>query len=247
MGFPDPKDYYVAVILDQIRHWIMPTFHGQRRKIQQTLIPNGDLATLLLAQSVPNTLPATDHPTISAAVSIWKLLLRDISTEPSNIAIPTPLEIFKFIIPNMSLVQWSSLRRTPLTALVQNVKLLPFSTLQAKYNLSSLGLFFYRQMASYFHKNSIPIACVPKKAWAFWSSDVQQTKGIRLFYNLLQAKDKFTKDAALEMGARLKSLILRLTMDSSYSLQPKFLKMHQLLGAVPETTPQVVLNSHPNV
>lgn len=29
MGFPDVKDYHVAVILDQIKHWFAPTFNKQ--------------------------------------------------------------------------------------------------------------------------------------------------------------------------------------------------------------------------
>lgn len=33
---------------------------------------------------------------------------------------------------------------------------------------------------------------------AFWSSDAQHLKGIKLFYNLLQDKGKFIKEAALK-------------------------------------------------
>lgn len=88
MGFPDIKDYYVAVILDQIRHWYTPSFNKQWRHIEQLFVIEGDLSSLLLAQSMANVSPKATHTTISAALLAWKVfsekLLQRLATSISQ-------------------------------------------------------------------------------------------------------------------------------------------------------------------
>lgn len=125
MGLPDVKDYYVAVLLDQIRHWFTPTLGKQWRHIEQSFITKGDLRTLLLAEWVTQTEYYISHPTITAALRVWTYFVSNIQGITSDTKITIKLEIFQFIMPDLSLRYWADLRKETLSAVTQDNKLLP--------------------------------------------------------------------------------------------------------------------------
>lgn len=59
MGLLDLKDYYVAVVLDQLRHWFAPSDTKQWKAIKQYFKPFGQLSSLILAQSLFKAFPST--------------------------------------------------------------------------------------------------------------------------------------------------------------------------------------------
>lgn len=68
MGLPEVKDYYIAVLLDQSRHWFTPRMGKQQEHIEQTFISKGDLGSLLLTSGLPNVNYKKKHPTITVTL-----------------------------------------------------------------------------------------------------------------------------------------------------------------------------------
>lgn len=124
------------------------------------------------------------------------------------------MEILNFLISNLSLKRWSSLRKKTLTQLMHKGKLLPFSTLQAQYRIPAQDLFTHNQISSYLSKNPIPTILLPSKSYSFWTSSAPKVKGITLFYNTIKSKLTFVKTQPLKkMGdGQGKSSTIRSTL-----------------------------------
>lgn len=167
MGFPDMKDYHVAVVLDQLRHWFISSNAKHWTNIEQYLIPSGLLRSFLLAQSFNRNTPKINHPTIQAALEAWRYFIKVIPNSLPTSLVPIPMEIFKFLIPNLSLRQGSPLTSTPIQNILSNCKLLPFKIIKKIIQRLTPGpIHSFIQISAYPCRNPIPSLALPKSAWS---------------------------------------------------------------------------------
>lgn len=125
----------------------------------------------------------------------------DINEKALGTYITTKLDIFQFIIPELSLYHWSPPSNMNHSLLWFSL-ISTFQTLQDKYNLPPQSLFTYRQLTSYLKKKPAPPIHLPGKVWAFLSSTSSTIKGISMFYGLLHDKGTFVKNSALKRSER---------------------------------------------
>lgn len=112
------------------------------------------------------------------------------------------MEVFNFLLPDLSPKHWSNIKSLQLKELIHNDQLLPFQTLKTRYLIPSQGAYTYKRIASYLKKNPAPSVIIPTKAWSSWTSNSPKAKGITLMYNLLKNKDKFTKTSTYKRWER---------------------------------------------
>lgn len=144
----------------------------------------------------------TDHPTIAATVETWHFLFQNTSLTEHTQSVHPPVEVFNFLLPDLSPKHWSNIKSLQLKELIHNDQLLPFQTLKTRYLIPSQGAYTYKHIASYLKKNPAPSVIIPTKAWSSWTSNSPKAKGITLMYNLLKNKDKFTKTSTYKRWER---------------------------------------------
>lgn len=107
------------------------------------------------------------------------------------------LEIFRFLISDITFKNQQSSDRYNILDIVERDKLLPFEQMQAILSLLNQEYFTYAKLSSQVCCNSVPTLTIPKRASSFYSIDTVMTKGVSLFYNLLQFKLIFAKSIPL--------------------------------------------------
>lgn len=79
-------------------------------------------------------------------------------------------------------------RITLITDLLHKGKIIPFQLLKQKHSLLSSDHYTYMRIATFLKAHPLIPTRIPHETWSFWNNVHKTTKGISLFYNLLQQK-----------------------------------------------------------
>lgn len=103
--------------------------------------------------------------------------------------IPTPLSSVQTHIKDLTTTTWKKKGITLVTDLLDHGKIIPFNIISQKYSLPISDHYTYLRIATFLRAYPLIPTKIPHGAWSFWNDTKHNTKGISLFYNLLQQKN----------------------------------------------------------
>lgn len=134
-GLSDIRDYYWAIQLDQLKHWITPLTPPVLADIECYLSPTSNLKLLLLSDTWrPWDLKLLNAPT-QASLIAWTHLIQAPSTQKTQIQIQFPTQIFESLIPSISVKPLINLGIQETNAFYHENSLLFTEELIKKYNI----------------------------------------------------------------------------------------------------------------
>lgn len=152
MGLPLLKDYYTAAVLDQLKNWFTNPTTKPWCQIELAWLNSKSPLPLLVASYLSKDNKISNHPTIQATTQAWSKLRSKGYAFYSTTNIPIPLESLKWTIPNIRLHKWLGNNILNLADITMGDRMLPFRTIQQKFNIPNSELLTYTQISSYYQR-----------------------------------------------------------------------------------------------
>lgn len=136
-------------------------------------------------------------PCIQVSVLAWRFLLNPCHADTSDIEYQFPLRLLEAEIPMLSVKIFPTYGITTIQKLLTESKPKSAEQLITEYGLPRSMLFSCVRISLFLNSYFIPEIWILSKVWHCYSSQKTKTKGISLFYNLIQDKRSFRKTAEL--------------------------------------------------
>lgn len=194
MGLPILKDYHTAAVLDQLKNWFSNPITKPWCHLETVRLNKTSPLSFLIANKAHKQNKRPLPQTIQAILQSWEEInITGNEFYPSTM-IPIPLNTLQWTIPNINLRNWYKANILNIMDIMCGNKLLPFSTIQQKFNLSTSEFLAYTQITSYLQEAKATHVSIVEKVWTFLQSKNPNIKGIKMIYNYLHSKDAFTKN-----------------------------------------------------
>lgn len=191
------RDYYNAALLAQIKAWFTPTFTSPWLDIEAYQVPGRTLSVWLLSSLHRTIRKINFSPTIVASRLAFKYLLNNAFKGTSPYRIPLSISVFSILIPILSTQTWQDKVIGFVSDIYSNNLLRPFTSLKDSFHLTPLDYYKYTQITHCLLRTPQLHTDVHPLVWTYLSSLTANTKGISLFYNMLEDKTSFSKSPPL--------------------------------------------------
>lgn len=176
MGLPILKDYYTALVLDQLKDWFTNTGTKPWCQLEHAWLSPKSPISLLVAYKLPQAEITIEHPTMLATLQAWSYLKRTEVNTSAYTNILIPLESLKWIIPNISLNSLPDREIYHLTDIVQKSKLMPFTDIQEKYRIPSSEYLTFAQISSFYQHLKMTTSPSLQRFGHFYIPQIQRGK-----------------------------------------------------------------------
>lgn len=198
VGLVTLKDFYTSSILAQLKTWFPQANSTRWKELERNQTQGNHLYHFLLASQHSSLQTTSLSPTIMASFQAWKLLLTTPFQNSTTTLLTLPLLSLSIIIPNLNVTRWVEKGIKGIDDPLIGTCPKTFSSLQIEYGLSNLDYYTYLQINHFICSNLNTAITLPWKVTLYYTKPHTKTKGISLFYNLLNRKDVFTKTSHIQ-------------------------------------------------
>lgn len=100
------KDYYVALILAQLRTWFPQSLQERWQELEESQTSGNNLYDLLMTSKLIPIITTTLSPSMKASLQAWKVLITMQDVDPPTVSLPLPISSLDGIIPDLHIKHW---------------------------------------------------------------------------------------------------------------------------------------------
>lgn len=175
-------------------------------EIESSQFQRHDLYHLFIASRFTNLQHTTLSPTVLASLQAWDAVINFPFRDSKPSILSLPLQSLTAVIPDLNIRRWVNKGVKDIDDLMIGPAPKTFRSLQIEVDLTSHEYYTYLQIYHFLRSNSNTTMSLPWNIVQFYSNPISKTKGISLFYKMLNNKEVFTKTSNIiawerEIGA----------------------------------------------